>query len=96
MLPLKETCYKVVCFGAFLEAIVFLVHTYYKYYCIYGRNQKRDCFVIVLRTVLQYFVLKLQHKITNCTMQNNKSYYINYKSTNPSTNLTTDLVMYVQ
>ena len=44
----------------------------------YGRNQKRKLFVIVLRTVLQYFVVKLQCvlcKITNRTTQNNKSYY---------------------
>ena len=37
--------------------------------CMYGRDQKRECFVIVLQTLLQYFVVKLQCvlcKITNC------------------------------
>ena len=40
----------------------------YMYICMVG-IKKRERFVIVLRTVLQYFV-ELQ-----CTMQNNKPYY---------------------
>ena len=43
-----------------------------------SRNQKRERFVIVLQTVLQYFVVKLQwvlHKITNCTTLNSKLHY---------------------
>ena len=50
---------------------------------MYVRTSKRERFIIVPQTVLQYFVLKLQcvlHKITNRTT-------LNYKSTNPSTNL---------
>ena len=50
---------------------------------IYGR--KKGIFLIVLQTVLQYFVVKLQCvlcKITSPTVQN-------YKSTNPSTKLAT-------
>ena len=42
---------------------------------LYGRNQKGERFVIVLRTVLQYFVVKLQCvlcKITNATTVNYK------------------------
>ena len=47
-------------------------------YAMYGRNQKREHFVIALQTVLQYFVVKLLCilcKITNGTTVNYKSHY---------------------